>query len=436
MELKQYLEEADGFVKKWAPVLMSEDAPPIQDEYRLVETAKMLETQEAYNMGTLNEDAGMNVSGQIATPNPVLISMVRRAAPVLMAYDLAGVQAMTQRTGMVFCMHAHYVDETQPNNRGREALIGEPDTGFTGVSGNEAVDGTNSDLESDPFADLYTTGRGKSTAAGEGDVTSEMSFSIDSVSVEAKTRNLRGSYTIELQQDMRASHGMDAEAELANIMSMELLSELNREFVRTLYIVGKLGATDTSVTPEGYYDVAAEGNGRYFGDNWKKMLFMLDLESSQIGRDIKYRGLGNKIIASPDIISAMFQAGNLDTGGPTSLNQNMGRMDFTKGTYVGVLNGRYDVYVDPFTMDSNSLLMGYRGDHPWDAGMYFCPYVPFQMQRAVNDRSGQPRIFYRTRNGLVSNPFVTDENGVRDGMTMGAKLNPYFRKIKMLNLKG
>lgn len=442
MDLKDYINEADGLVKKWGETLMSEDAPAITDSYRLAETAKMLENQEQFDRGMINEDAGYNVAGNINTPNPVLISMVRRAAPVLMAYDLAGVQTMTQRTGLVFCMHAHYVDENEPGNKGREALVDEPDTGFTGVypddSGDPVVAGSGkaSVLESDPFASLYGVGTGKSTAAGEGDIDDEMMFSIDSVSVEAKTRNLRGSYTVELQHDMRASHGLDAEAELSNIMSMELLRDLNREFVRKLYIVGKLGAEDTSITPAGYYDVQAEADGRWAVEKWKNLLFQIDLEANRIGRDIKYRGLGNKIVASPDIISAMFQAGNLDTGGSTNLNREMGKMDFTKGTYVGRLNGRYDVYVDPFTMDANVVLVGYKGEHAWDAGMYFCPYVPFQMQRAVNDRSGQPRIFYRTRNGMVSNPFVVDGDGNRDGMNMAPLLNPYFRKFKVQNLNG
>ena len=429
MDLKTYMEEADGLVKKWEDTLVSEDAPAIGDSYRLHETAKMLEAQDQFDRATIKEDAGFNTAGQIATPNPVLISMVRRAAPVLMAYDLAGVQTMSQRTGLVFCMHAHYVDKTQPNNRGAEALVDEPNTGFTGVTTDPV-----GDVESDPFAALYTTGRGKSTAAGEGDVTDEMTFTVDSVMVEAKTRNLRGSYTVELQQDMRASHGMDAEAELSNIMSMELLRDLNREFVRSLYIVGKLGADENSTTPAGTFDVQAETDGRWAVEKWKGLLYRIDMEANRIGRDIKYRGLGNKIVASPDVISALFMAGQLDTGGSTGLNRDMGKMDFTKGTYVGVLNGRYDVYVDPFTMNHNSMLIGYRGDHPWDAGLYFCPYVPFQMQRAVDDKSGQPRMFYRTRNGMVSNPFVTKADGTRDGMDMTPKMNPYYRKFRVANL--
>lgn len=440
MNIEQYIAEAGGLVQKWQETLLSEDAPKIKDTYRLAETAKMLEQQSLSNRNwaqqsgmMIAEEGSTNVVANQATWDPVLVSMVRRAAPVLMAWDFANVQTMNMPTGLVFCMRAHYGD------KGDEALFGEPKTRWTGapltpVDADGAGPGTDTvfpDEVKDPFSSLYGVGRGMATAAAEGDISPEMSMTIDRISVTAKERVLKGSYTIELQQDMRAVHGLDAEGELANIMSNEMLGEINREFVRTLYIVAKLGAENTG-TP-GTYDLNSDADGRWSVEKFKGLVYQIALEANKIGFDIK-RGLGNKILASPDVVTTLYMAGVLDTGGRTNLNSEAGAMDFTKSTYVGKLLGLYDLHVDPYTVATNAVIVGYRGSIPWDAGIYYCPYVPLQMFRATDPRSFQPRIAYKTRYGLVANPFVTKADGSRDAESMTPARNQYFRKFKVAGI--
>jgi len=344
------------------------------------------------------------------------------------------VQTMTMPSGLVFCMHAHY-----DNAAGPEALFAEPRTSFTGVQLPKTVDeaGTGAgtakgaDEVTDPFSSLYGVGRGMNTSVAEGDITAEMSLTIDKISVEAKERQLKGSYTIELQQDMRAVHNLDAEGELANIMSSELLGEINREFVRTLYIVGKLGAQNTA--SPGTYNLDVDADGRWSVEKFKGLVFQIALEANRIGVETR-RGLGNKIVASPDVVTTLFMAGVLDTGGNNPLNREVGGADFTKSSYVGKLMGLYDLHLDPYTVQTNSVLVGYRGQIPWDAGIYYCPYVPLQMFRATDPKSFQPRIAYKTRYGLVSNPYVRKADGTRDAMDLTPARNPYFRKFKVIGI--
>jgi len=435
MNLQQYMAEQQGVVKKWENTLLSEDAPAIRNTYRLTQTALMLEQQQKFNKDASDlmlETGSTNVAANIARWDPVLVSMVRRAAPVLMAFDFGGVQTLTQPSGLIFTMAAYYGDDQTT-----EALFNAPDTAFTGQGtadadvGGGAGDGAVADAAEDPFAALYSTGRGMPTATAEGDISAEMNFKIDKILVEPKERQLKGSYTVELQQDMRVQHNMDAETELANIMSTELLAEINREFVRQLFISAKLGAENTD-TP-GTFDLASDADGRWSVEKWKTLSFQIGLEANKIGTEVR-RGLGNKILASPDVITALHMAGALDTGGATSHNAELGNMDHTQSTFVGRMHGRYDVHVDPYTTITNAVLVGYKGQNDWDAGIYYCPYTPFQMLRAVNDQSFQPRIAYKTRYGMVSNPVVKKGDGSRDGMDLTPAINPYFRKFKVGNL--
>jgi hypothetical protein len=432
MDLNQYIAEADGLVKKWGETLASEDAPKIRDSYRLVETAKMLEQQAAFNRAyshtygaPLMEDGSATSTPNMAIWDPVLVSMVRRAAPVLMAYDFAGVQTMTQPTGLVFCMYSRYTDKN-----GNEALFNEPDTAFTGrgndfgLSGGAATTARAGDLASDPFASLYTTGRGMPTSAAEGDIGPEVTFTIDKFGITAVERQLKGGYSIEMQQDLRAVHNLDADSEIAKIMSNELLGEINREFIRTLFIVAQLGAAGTQTA--GTYDLDADADGRWAVEKYKGLLTQISKEANVIGRATR-RGLGNKIIASPDTVTMLHLTGMLDTAGISKLNAEMGGMDFTKSTMVGRLLGQFDVHVDPY-VTSNALLVGYRGAEAWDAGIYYCPYVPFQMFRATDPKSFQPRMAYKTRYALAQNPFVKN-GGTSDGQNLTPLSNQYFRKF-------
>lgn len=406
-------------LEKWAPVLEGNaEVENITDPVRRLETAKLLENQ-AMHGGVMNE-ASTSVSGNVSTPNPILTAMVRRAYPKLMSYDFMGVQAMTQKTGLVYAMSAHKVDTGQPKNAGDELFVSEPDTGFTGKTGvaNSTVN--------DPFAALYDVAGAKTTAAGEGNITNEATFKIESVVVEAGTRNLKGSYTSELAQDMRASHGMDADSQLSGIMAEEILAETNREAARTMYKVGKLGAQSTANgSAAGEFDLQKDADGRYQAEKYSALVTQIQLEANIIGRENGFRGIGNKVLATPNVVSALQRSGSLVTPG---------NVDFTKNTYVGKLAGYIDVHIDPLLSGIDGVVVAYRGSQAWDAGLYYCPYVPLEMSRAVDSNSGQPIMFYRTRYGMVSNPFVVNGSGVRDGMTMAAGINPYFRKFKVSNI--
>jgi len=424
-------------VKKWAPVLDHEGAAPIKEQYRREVTAVLLENQEREMrrgheaMGELNEAAPANAvgsygdTGGFAKFDPVLISLVRRAMPQLIAYDVAGVQPMTQPTGLIFAMKSRY--STQG---GTEALFNEADTDFSGT-------GAHSGSTWNPSSN--TTGTGLSTAAGErlgqggsGDGSfGAMAFSIEKRSVTAKTRALKAEYSIELAQDMKSVHGLDAEGELSNILSTEILSEINREVIRTIYTTAKAGAA-VGTTTAGTFDLDTDSNGRWSVEKFKGLLFQIEREANAIAQQTR-RGRGNFIICSSDVASALAMAGVLDYA--PALNTSL-NVDEASTTFAGVLNGKYKVYVDPYTANqgtSQFFVMGYKGTSAFDAGLFYCPYVPLQMVRAVDPNSFQPKIGFKTRYGLVANPFVQLDNSDSDG-ALTADVNYYYRKVAVTNL--
>jgi hypothetical protein len=424
-------------VKKWAPVLDHEGAAPIKEQYRREVTAVLLENQEIEMrrgreaMGELNEAAPANAvgsygdTGGFAKFDPVLISLVRRAMPQLIAYDVCGVQPMTQPTGLIFAMKSRY--STQG---GTEALFNEADTDFSGT-------GTHAGSTWNPSSN--TTGTGLSTSAGErlgqggtGDGSfGAMAFSIEKRSVTAKTRALKAEYSIELAQDMKSVHGLDAEGELSNILSTEILSEINREVIRTIYKTAKVGA-QVGTTTAGTFDLDTDSNGRWSVEKFKGLLFQIEREANAIAQQTR-RGRGNFIICSSDVASALAMAGVLDYA--PALNTSL-NVDEASTTFAGVLNGKYKVYVDPYTANQGTtqfFTMGYKGSSAFDAGMFYCPYVPLQMVRAVDPNSFQPKIGFKTRYGLVANPFVQLDNSDSDG-ALTADVNYYYRKVAVTNL--
>jgi hypothetical protein len=412
--------------KKWSPVLEHSDVQEIKDPYRKAVTAVVLENQEKAlreEKQALWEATHENATGaSIDNYDPVLISLVRRALPNLMAYDVAGVQPMTGPTGLIFAMKSHYASQT-----GTEALFNEADTDFSGAgthAGSNPVDGA------------YTTGTGvsTSTAEGFGDSTTlnEMAFSIEKTTVTAKSRALKAEYTVELAQDLKAIHGLDAEGELSNILSQEILAEINREVIRTIYKVAKTGAASTA-TP-GTFDLDVDSNGRWSVERFKGLLFNIERDANVIAQDTR-RGKGNFIICSSDVASALSMAGVLDYA--PALNTNL-NVDDTGNTFAGVLNGRYRVYVDPYSANTGAAsqfyVAGYKGTSPYDAGLFYCPYVPLQMVRAIDPSTFQPKIGFKTRYGMIANPYVTQSDGTTDADTFTADRNQYYRSVKVTNL--
>ena len=430
------MQSRQDLVKKWAPILEHESAPKIRDNYRKEVTAVLLENQEIEMrrgreaMGELNEAAPANAvgsygdTGGFAKFDPVMISLVRRAMPQMIAYDVCGVQPMTQPTGLIFAMKSRY--STQG---GTEALFNEADTDFAGT-------GTHSGAYD--FGGSDTTGTGLATTDGErlgqggvGDGSfGAMAFSIEKTSVTAKTRALKAEYSIELAQDMKSVHGLDAEGELSNILSTEILAEINREVIRTVYTTAKAGA-QVGTTTAGTFDLDTDSNGRWSVEKFKGLMFQIEREANAIGQQTR-RGRGNVIITSADVASALAMAGVLDySSGLTGKNDLT--VDDTSTTFAGVLNGKYKVYVDPYTSNVSAtqfFVVGYKGASAFDAGLFYCPYVPLQMVRAVDPNSFQPKIGFKTRYGLVANPFVSlDGTG---GLT--ANENYYYRRVKVTNL--
>src|SRR6056300_235018 len=412
--------------KKWSPVLEHSDVQEIKDPYRKAVTAVVLENQEKAlreEKQALWEATHENATGaSIDNYDPILISLVRRALPNLMAYDVAGVQPMTGPTGLIFAMKSHYASQT-----GTEALFNEADTDFSGAgthAGSNPVDGT------------YTTGTGVSTATGEdfGGATTlnEMAFSIEKTTVTAKTRALKAEYSVELAQDLKAVHGLDAESELSNILSQEILAEINREVIRTIYKVAKTGAASTA-TP-GTFDLDVDSNGRWSVERFKGLLFNIERDANVIAQDTR-RGKGNFIICSADVASALAMSGVLDYTPALSTDLNV---DDTGNTFAGVLNGRYRVYIDPYSANTGAAsqfyVAGYKGTSAYDAGLFYCPYVPLQMVRAIDPNTFQPKIGFKTRYGMIANPYVTDGSGNTDGDTFTADRNQYYRAVKVTNL--
>lgn len=413
-----YLSESQ--MEKWGPVLDHPELPQIKDAHRRNVTAVVLENQEK----ALREEKAALFESENATGasidnyDPVLISLVRRALPNLMAYDVCGVQPMTGPTGLIFAMKSHYTSQT-----GTEALFNEADTDFSGTgthAGSNPVDGT------------YTTGTGMATATGESVNPAEMAFSIEKTSVTAKTRALKAEYTIELAQDLKAIHGLDAESELSNILSQEILAEINREVIRTIYKVAKTGSASTATA--GTFDLDVDSNGRWSVERFKGLLFNIERDANVIAQDTR-RGKGNFIICSSDVASALAMAGVLDYA--PALNTDL-NVDDTGNTFAGVLNGRYKVYIDPYSANTGAAsqfyTVGYKGTSAYDAGIFYCPYVPLQQVRAIDPTDFQPKIGFKTRYGMIANPFVTQADGTTDADTFTADRNQYYRSVKVTNL--
>jgi len=430
---------SENLQEKWEPILEHSDLPKIEDNYKKAVTAVILENQEkALNedRAALEEAAPLNSTGSsISNWDPILISLVRRAMPNLVAYDICGVQPMTGPTGLIFAMKARYNDyptETRLNNS--EALFNEARSDYSG-----GADPTAGPVGSDPIGDPFdtsspsyasTTGAGMSTASAEalgdaaGNHFAQMSFTIEKATVTAKSRALKAEYTLELAQDLKAIHGLDAESELANILSSEILAEINREVVRNVNLQAKTGAADTASA--GTFNLDVDANGRWSVEKFKGLLFQIEREANTIAQETR-RGKGNFILCSSDVASALSMAGVLDY--TPALNTDI-NVDDTGNTFAGVLNGRVKVYIDPYA-GVDYMTVGYRGSNPYDAGMFYCPYVPLQMVRAVGENTFQPKIGFKTRYGMVSNPFVGSTPS--DGLA-SAGTNFYYRKMAVSNI--
>ena len=443
---------SEQYEKKWQPVLEHPDLPKVTDSYRRAVTATILENQERAmkeDASFINEAAPTNSTGSsVANWDPILISLVRRAMPNLIAYDIAGVQPMTGPTGLIFAMRSRYTSQT-----GNEALFDEADTDFS--SRNAAGDssgtatptdhgGTNPGVLNDASAGSsdYSRGQGMATATAEalgdasGNQFAEMAFSIEKSTVTAKSRALKAEYTMELAQDLKAIHGLDAETELANILSAEILAEINREVVRTIYINAEKGAA-VNTTTAGVFDLDTDSNGRWSVERFKGLMFQLERDANRIAQRTR-RGKGNMIICSADVASALQMAGVLDY--TPALNNNLA-VDDTGNTFAGTLNGRYKVYIDPYSANSAAkqyYVVGYKGTSPYDAGIFYCPYVPLQMVRAVGQDTFQPKIGFKTRYGLVANPFA--ETGAQSGAATAvnnagsANSNRYYQRVQVANI--
>tara|TARA_A100001015_G_scaffold25712_2_gene28888 strand:- start:3223 stop:4527 length:1305 start_codon:yes stop_codon:yes gene_type:complete len=430
---------SENLQEKWSPILEHSDLPKIEDNYKKAVTAVILENQEnalQEDRAVLSEAAPLNSTGAaISNWDPILISLVRRAMPNLVAYDICGVQPMTGPTGLIFAMKARYQDDANATRDAQsEALFNEPRTAFSAGNSGDIDNTADPDPEGDPFASSSAyqnaTSTGMSTANSEslGDASSnhfnEMSFTIEKSTVTAVSRALKAEYSLELAQDLKAIHGLDAESELANILSSEILSEINREVVREVNNQAKVGASATASA--GTFNLDVDANGRWSVEKFKGLLFQIERESNVIAKETR-RGKGNFILCSSDVASALSMAGVLDYTPALSTNLNV---DDTGNTFAGVLNGRVKVYIDPYA-GSDYLTVGYRGSNPYDAGMFYCPYVPLQMVRAVGENTFQPKIGFKTRYGMVSNPFVgsSPANGLASDGT-----NQYYRKLAVSNI--
>jgi len=475
MENNMLTEQA---LRKWKPVLDHADMAAITDPHRRAVTATLLENQEkAIKQQILTEGptstmtgtgvVGSDSSAQIQGYDPILIQLVRRAMPNLMAYDICGVQAMSAPTGLIFAMRTKYATTADGGALGAEALFNEPQVAFSGLNANNSKTGsvspttqgvTFSSFFADPFQGVpglgdpnsvtgLTSGSGMNTATGEGVSPAQMAFTIERVAVEARTRTLAASYSVELAQDLKAVHGLDAETELANILSTEILSEINREVVRTLYRSARLGAQQTdlyyktvagglsaSTSVGGVYDLIQDSDGRWSAEKFRGLMFQIERECNQIAKDTR-RGKGNFIVCSADVASALAMGGFLNIS--PALNVSLD-VDDTGNTFAGTLNGKVKVYIDPYidstATNPNFVMVGYKGTSPYDAGVFYCPYVPLQMMRAVDTNSFQPKIAFKTRYGMVANPFA-------EGTTVGsgalnARSNRYYRIFRVDNLHG
>jgi hypothetical protein len=436
--------QTQNLQEKWQPVLEHPDLPKIDDAYRRAVTTVILENQEKAlreDRAFLGEAAPTNATGSsIDNWDPILISLVRQSMPNLIAYDVCGVQPMTGPTGLIFAMRARAKSQA-----GVQALFDEEipflsNQDAAGDTGAGDQSGTNPAVLNDSPAGTYTSATGMTTAQAEalGDTTddafAEMAFSIEKHTVTAVSRALKAEYTMELAQDLKAIHGLDAETELANILSAEILTEINREVIRNIYFSAVKGA-QVNTTNAGIFDLDTDSNGRWSVEKFKGLLFGLERDANAIGQETR-RGKGNIIITSADVASALQMAGVLDYTPALSTNLNV---DDTSTTFAGVLNGRYRVYVDPYAANvsaSQYYIVGYKGTSPYDAGMFYCPYVPLQMVRAVGENTFQPKIGFKTRYGIAANPFHTGKVAAStDGaISIDANSNKYYRRVKVANL--
>jgi hypothetical protein len=467
--------QSEHLQEKWAPLLNHEGLDKIEDNHKRAVTAVLLENQEKFlreqqafaSSGSfLSEQPNVNTdpsgtgnagfSGSGASPvagfDPVLISLIRRSMPNLVAYDLAGVQPMSGPTGLIFAMRSKYTSQANAN----EAFFDEADTSFSGQNAgrtltagmtdpNAGLGTTQAQAGPNPGAlnptgsassTAYDVGQGMTTAnaealSGTGDTAfNQMAFSIEKVTVTAKSRALKAEYSLELAQDLKAIHGLNAEAELANILSTEILAEINREVIRTIYKIAEPGAAANTATA-GEFDLDIDSNGRWSVEKFKGLLFQIERDANAIAQRTR-RGKGNMILCSADVASALTMAGVLDY--TPALNANL-NVDDTGNTFAGILQGKYRVYIDPYSANvaaNQYYVVGYKGSSPYDAGLFYCPYVPLQMVRAVGENTFQPKIGFKTRYGMVANPFA-------EGTTAGAgrlrvNSNRYYRRVTVKNL--
>jgi hypothetical protein len=439
---------SENLQKKWAPILEHKDLPSIKDNYRKAVTAVILEQQEKAlreeraqsSFQPITETAANATTGgtgNLANWDPILISLVRRSMPNLIAYDIAGVQPMSGPTGLIFAMKSKYTSQG-----GTEALFNEANSGFSGngtanAGSSSSLPGT--DSNTDTIADDFAVGHAMTTATAEGlgsgssgaGSFGEMAFSIEKATVTARSRALKAEYTMELAQDLKAVHGLDAESELANILSAEILAEINREVIRTINVKAILGASSSNITAAGTFSLKTDADGRWNVEKFKGLLVQIEREANQIAKATR-RGKGNFILCSSDVATALAAAGVLDYAPALSTNLEV---DDTGNTFAGVLNGRTKVYIDPYaTLDY--VTVGYRGTNPYDAGLFYAPYVPLTMVRAVGQSDFQPRIGFKTRYGMVANPFAeATVAGTQTDNGLGTnRANRYFRIFKVTDL--
>ena len=465
----------DILTEKWNPVLNHEALPTIGDDYRKKVTAVLLENQEqalrqqhltetmssGANLGGPATSTGYN-TGAVSGYDPVLISLVRRSMPNLMAYDICGVQPMTAPTGLIFAMRSNYQGNLYADSDYTEAMFQDPQPAYSGLG--YTLAGTSfagTAFGSGLSAGFYTAGftngqnyiygaggntftniRGILTANGEGigngsgsyPAFNQMAFSIDRVAVQARTRALSSNYTVELAQDLKAVHGLDAEAELANLLSTEILAEINREIVRTIYFVAKTGTQQPDIANKGTYSLTADADGRWSAERFRGLSFQIERECNAIAKETR-RGKGNFIICDSDTAAALAMSGFMSLSPAIAPQINA---DDTQSTFAGILSGKIKVYIDPYApLGVNFFVAGYKGESAYDAGIFYCPYVPLQMVRAVDPDTFQPKIAFKTRYGVVANPFVINPSTkTPDGDTLTAGLNQYYRLTTLQNLHG
>ena len=439
--------QTEHLQEKWSPVLEHPELPKIEDSYKRAVTTVILENQEKAHKedrSFLSEAAPTNATGgSVDNWDPILISLVRRAMPNLIAYDVCGVQPMTGPTGLIFAMRARFASQTGAEALADEAMPDISNQNAAGTIGGGDIGATETNpavLNDSPSAGTYTSATGMTTAQGEalGDSATnafaQMAFSIEKHTVTAVSRAMKAEYTMELAQDLKAIHGLDAETELANILSAEILAEINREVIRNIYVTAVKGA-QVNTTTAGIFDLDTDSNGRWSVEKFKGLMFAVERDANAIGQQTR-RGKGNMIICSADVASALQMAGVLDYTPALANNLNV---DDTTTTFAGVMNGRYKVYVDPYAANvaaSQYYICGYKGTSPYDAGLFYCPYVPLQMVRAVGESSFQPKIGFKTRYGIAANPFHTGTvaASAEGAISISSATNKYYRKVKVTNL--